>query len=292
MKLFGISFIVFTFVLGLGAQSKFSEIEKELATYNDYFVNADMYVHRVFAHKKFKELFEKALKTNNSIKYPFDSLKWISNLTAPDSSFRVFSWQLTESDSKRKYFGFIQLRDGTSYSLIDNDDIFRDMEYSSFSDDDWFGHLYYKIHQYKKGGTNNYLLFGYKLVGEMSKIKTAMPISFVNNEIVFGQEMFEDTTKIDGLKSMVVLETSVRSASSLSYNDNKDMIVFDHTTVLMIPDKYGKLHPMHVPDGSYHGYKWDGSKWVFIDKVFSKKYKDAPREKRRKEDKGKRSIFR
>jgi hypothetical protein len=46
----------------------------------------------------------------------------------------------------------------------------------------------------------------------------------------------------------------------------------------MAPNRYdGKISPLNVPDGSYHGYKWDGAKWKFIDKVFKEIYKEAPR---------------
>ncbi len=266
--------IVFLFNgLMINAQISFSQLEEELAMYNDYSINADSYNHREVAHKKFISLFEVALNRANSFKYPFDSLKWVSKVVAPDSSFRIFTWQLTKSFAKRDYFGLIQKRDGVVFKLVGNIDNRSDLEYSSYTEDDWIGQIYYNIHKYKKG---EYILFGYKLVGEMDKIKMATPAYFENNHVNFGKEIFEDTTGLGDRKSIITLKTSSNAASSMHYDEDKKMIVYDHTVVLMLPDRRGKLRPFNVPDGSYHGYKWNGMVWRFVDKVYTRKLDHAP----------------
>ncbi len=42
----------------------------------------------------FTKTLVRALKVNGSFYYPFDSLQTISKLYAPDSSFRIFTWQM------------------------------------------------------------------------------------------------------------------------------------------------------------------------------------------------------
>jgi hypothetical protein len=51
-----------------------------------------------------------ALKTENSFYYPFDSLKPVAKIYAPDSSFRIFTWQLHYPKGSFRYYGFIQMR--------------------------------------------------------------------------------------------------------------------------------------------------------------------------------------
>ena len=49
---------------------------------------------RFFADSAFTRILVRALRTKNSFYYPFDSIINISKLYAPDSSFKIFTWQL------------------------------------------------------------------------------------------------------------------------------------------------------------------------------------------------------
>ncbi len=278
MKITLILLFILSFEAGVFAQKDLPAIEKQMARYSDYLVNADQYEHRKFANKKFRSLFEVALDEIKSFEYPFDSLLWISKLVASDSSFRVFSWQLTKSNTEREYFGYLQLKSGEVFRLLDNKEDISDLEYSTFSDNDWYGQIYYKIINYNRGDDIGYILFGYKLIGDHEKVKVAMPIELEKKSVHFGKEIFKDT--ISGFKTLIALRTASTAASSLNYNPNKDMIIFDHTISLMIPDMKGKLHLTNVPDGSYHGYKWNGKYWDFIDKVFNQKFEEPPVDKK------------
>ncbi len=51
----------------------------------------------------------KALKLPNSFEYPFDSLQTISRLYAPDSSFRIFTWQYKKDNLLYLQEGAIQM---------------------------------------------------------------------------------------------------------------------------------------------------------------------------------------
>ncbi len=264
--------IVFTaFAISVSCQPEFGEYEKKLARYNDYFVNADQWEHRKAAHDNFKPLFESTLKKDSSFYYPFDSLKWISKLIPPDSSFRVFSWQLTKSDSINYYFGYLQKKDGRLYELKDNKEFFSDLEYEVFTNDDWYGQLYYNLYSYRNRNKNEYILFGYKRLNKYDKIKIAAPVFFEDGNVYFGKEVFQDTLRQGGLKNRVILETANEAASKLNYDEDLGIIIYDHTIIIPLK-RPSWMHPPMVPDGSYHGYKWDGEKWKFINKVFNQKY--------------------
>ncbi len=278
MKINLLILFIISIATGIFAQSDFQVIEKKMALYSDYLVNADRYEHRKFANEKFTNLLEDALGKSQSFEYPFDSLLWISKLVAPDSSFRVFSWQLTKSNAERDYYGYLQLKSGKIIKLIDNKEDVSDLEYSTFSDKDWYGQIYYNIVKYNKGDKTGYILFGYKLIGDHEKLKVAMPFKSEKDKFHFGKEIFKDT--ISGFKTLIALRTASTAASSLNYDSDKDMIIYDHTISLMLPDMKGKLHLTDVPDGSYHGYKWNGEYWDFIDKVFNQKFEEPPVDKK------------
>lgn len=270
MKIYISIALYFVFLSFLNAQTNFDSAEKELSRLNDYFVNADNPDHRVYAHNKFKPLFEKTLKEDSSFYYPFDSLKWISKLMAPDSTFRIFSWQVQSQKGKFSYFGYIQKRSGELISLKDNKEEYSDMEYELFSDKDWYGQVYYNIVSYIRGSMSEYIVFGYKFKNN-EKVKVAEPIVFENEEIVFGKPVFEDTLREGLLKNRIVLRTSINAASKLNYDPDMKMIIYDHTINITLPHSEKNTFAT-VPDGSYHGYKWDGKKWFFIDKVFNQIY--------------------
>jgi hypothetical protein len=71
----------------------------------------------------FTRILVRALKTPFSFYYPFDSLASISRLFSPDSSFRIFTWQVSKDEDVHRRHGAIQLntQDGSLklFPLID-----------------------------------------------------------------------------------------------------------------------------------------------------------------------------
>jgi hypothetical protein len=52
----------------------------------------------------------RSLQVKNSFYYPFDSVKGISKLYAPDSTFRIFSWSLSYDDFYSRQRAAIQFK--------------------------------------------------------------------------------------------------------------------------------------------------------------------------------------
>jgi hypothetical protein len=59
-------------------------------------VNAASAAERFNADSVFTKMLVRALKEPYSFYFPFDSLQTISRLYAPDSSFRIFTWQVVK----------------------------------------------------------------------------------------------------------------------------------------------------------------------------------------------------
>jgi hypothetical protein len=102
----------------------------------------------------------------NSFYYPFDSVLGVSRLYAPDSSFRIFTWNLQYDDYWSRQKGAIQLRtkDG-SLKLIplrDYSEFTTNPEDSARDAGRWIGAVYYNIIQTEYGGKNYYTLFGFE----------------------------------------------------------------------------------------------------------------------------------
>ena len=101
--------------------------EDSLKIYATNIIQADDAENRFKADSLFTRMFVRALKTNYSFKYPFDSLETISKLYPPDSSFRIFTWQMVISEDVVRQHGAIQMRtaDGSLklFPLIDKSNI-------------------------------------------------------------------------------------------------------------------------------------------------------------------------
>src|SRR6188768_1629319 len=101
------------------------------------------------ADSVFTKMFVRALVTRHSFYYTFDSLVTISKLYAPDSSFRIFTWQMVINDNIVRQHGAIQMKtaDGNLklYPLIDKSDITINQADTFSNNRGWIGAVYYKI---------------------------------------------------------------------------------------------------------------------------------------------------
>lgn len=219
----------------------------------------------------------RALKTENSFRYPFDRLKTLSILAPPDSSFRIFTWQLFVDDSTHRYYGAIQMNqsDLKLYPLID-----RSFEMpapplrDTMSAERWYGALYYNLRPFDTKEGRKYLLFGFDGFTFFDKRKILDVLSFDDSgKPVFGAPVFyyEKEKRAD---YRLLLEYSSEAKVRLNWDEQYKMILFDH--LIPFPSPYtGSV--TYVPDGSYDGLKFEKGKWIFVDKVFNDVMEEAPR---------------
>src|ERR1700749_4545697 len=122
-------------------------------------------IDRFKADSIFTRVLVRALKTTNSFYYPFDSVESVSKLYAPDSSFRIYTWQMVVNDNMVRQHGAIQMKtaDGSLklFPLIDKSDIMQNESDSIGDNRGWVGAVYYKIVEKEKDGQNIYTLLGY-----------------------------------------------------------------------------------------------------------------------------------
>jgi len=164
-------FIFITAIFTLQAQ-KNGEFE-ELIQYEDSLrdiapeiLNGFYDFNRYEASEKFYQTLTDALGLKNSYKYPFDSLKSISILRAPDNFFRIFTWNLMKADGSYDYFGLLQLNpkktsNNEIYKLVNIQKKDRGAEYETHTAENWFGAHYYKMIKTKSKDQTYYTLLGW-----------------------------------------------------------------------------------------------------------------------------------
>lgn len=227
---------------------------------------------RFAADSSFTKMFVRALKTPHSFYYPFDSLETISKLYAPDSSFRIFTWQLVVNENLARQHGAIQMRTTNGslklFPLIDKSDITIRPADTVANNIGWMGAVYYKIIHTKNNNQNYYTLLGYDENNIRSNKKIIEVLSFKDGEPYFGGSYFNfaQDTVVKSPVSRYILEYKKDGGARLTYDEDLNMIVFEH---LESETNEPKKKWTYIPDGDYEGFKWQNGKWMHVEKIFN-----------------------
>ncbi len=228
----------------------------------------------------FTKILVRAIIQNKSYQFSFDSLTTISKIYSPDSSFRIFTWQVVKDDDYCRQKGFIQFR-----NPIGNQKFIPLRDYSEFTSADtdtiadnmaWIGAVYYRIILKEHLGKKYYTLLGYDENNTRSTKKWIDVLSFNENGTpVFGLPAAFSYAKDSVVKPDVnrfLLEYKKDARARVQYDEEMDMILFDH---LISETNEPNKRYTYIPDGDYEGFQWKSGQWLHIDKVFDFKLKDG-----------------
>lgn len=249
--------------------------EDSLQTYAAKIIRGDKSEDRLNADSLFTRILVRALKNTNSFHYPFDSLETISRLYSPDSSFRIFTWQLVipalTGNTVRQH-GAIQMRtpDGSLklFPLIDKSDVTVNVEDTVGNNYGWIGAIYYKIILKKTETQKYYTLLGFDENNISSSRKIIEVLTFNNGAPTFGGSYFSGE-KADGFskwQSRYIMEYKKEAGPRLNYDKELDMIIVEH---LVSESNEPKKKWTLIGDGDYEGFVWKGNKWMHVEKVFN-----------------------
>jgi hypothetical protein len=258
--------------------------EDSLAEYSLYLNTDSLPEDRMIADSVFTKVLVRALQVKHSFHYPFDSVRGISNLYAPDSSFRVITWILSYDDYYSRQRGAIQMRTGDGALKL-----FPLRDFSEFTEKpldsvrtrhNWIGAMYYNMVRTQHNGKNFYTLFGFDNNSVMSSMKWIEVLTFNNKgEPQFGGPFF--SYEEDSIRKPTThrfnIEFKKGTRVLTDYIPDLGVILVDH--LISDPSNPDNEDPenkwTYVPDGDQEGFKWKNGKWVHIDKVFTFKLEDG-----------------
>ena len=229
---------------------------------------------RLVADSAFTRILVRALRTPYSFGYPFDSIITVSKMYAPDSSFRIFTWQFERDESYFRQRGAIQIKtaDGSLklFPLIDASPFTSTPTDSVRNNLNWIGTIYYSIVQKEYAGKKYYTLFGYDDNDIATTRKWIDVLTFdKEGKPQFGGRFFnypEDSIKPAQPAYRFCLEYKKDAHPRLNYDPEMDMIVFDH--LISETDHQSQKYTL-IPDGDYEGFAWKNGKWNYVNKVFT-----------------------
>lgn len=233
---------------------------------------------RFAAVRKMIPTLVKALQVPNSYSYSFDKLRSISVQYAPDSTFRIFTWQLFVDENTYRYYGAIQMNreELVLHPLIDRSfEIDQNMMQAELPANKWYGSLYYNLMQLDHADGPRYILLGYDQYSlyRRRKVMDVLHFDSETGKPIFGAPVIP-IAKGNKLHRLV-LEYSAEAKVRFNYDPNLELIVFDH--LIPIEGRFGEGQ-VNVPDGSYQAFRMEDGQLTFIDKVFDQVSEQPPRE--------------
>lgn len=286
-KLLAIIFLLFTInskaqlknKLQLADYKKLSAATDTMKIYANAIVNGKDEIERFKADSNFVRHLVRNLKIKYSFYYSFDLLKTISILYPPDSSFRIFSWQISKDFETHWQHAAIQIntRDGSLklLPLFDVSDFTTRPQDSVRDKNNWIGALYYQIIQKTYNNKKYYTLIGYDENNARSTKKWIDVLHFDDNDKpLFGGPFFsfmqDSISKPTAYRFNIEYKKDGRVR--VRYDNEMDIIVYDH----LVSETNEPNQPYTlVPDGDYEGFKWLNGQWLHINKVFTFSLQDG-----------------
>jgi len=276
------SIIILSVFIKTNAQSYAQNLvqkEDSLKYHGNIIVNGEFAEQRFRADSHFTRILVRALQIPYSFYHSFDSLITISRLYSPDSSFRIFTWQLSKDENTFRRHGAIQMntKDGSLklYPLIDRSSLIINQADTITNNEWWIGAIYYKILLHKIVDRNYYTLLGYDENNRLSTRKIIEILSFdAMNRPVFGSNIFDfsmDKTQ-KNTQSRYWIEYKKDAQASIKFDQELDLLIYDH---LISETNEINRKETYVPDGDYEAFKWTNGKWLHIEKPFDNKLEDG-----------------
>lgn len=243
---------------------------KQLVVLRQATINAPNDKERTEANKQFLLFLRDALADPNSFETPFDTIPQLADLRSADEFFRMINWNLPFDDQTNKYFCFIQHYDKKTktYLVHELKQGYRSLEGSerkTFSTDDWYGALYYKIitSRSTRSRKRTYMLLGWDGRNQYSTMKVIDVLTITNKTIRFGADIFEwpDEKNV----KRVIFEYKSDASVSLKYDAKRKMIVFNQL-VPMQPDLEG-MREFYIPLLDFDALEWKKRKWRYVSNV-------------------------
>lgn len=253
----------------LQAQKNKVVVSDSLNFWGQQILNGPDFETRKLANDRFYAHIVELLNQPLAYSLDLESVKNLVKLTSPDNQFKIITWNLPTQADHLQYFAFVLLNPEKSkqskllFELKDKHEDAQKPENKTYRSATWYGCLYYKIIKTKDKKKEYYTLLGWDGHDSYTNKKVIDVLHFDSKgDVVFGAPLFE------GLKRKqhrVIFEYSKEVSMSLNWNEQMDMIVFDH---LSPPDdKLMDQYAFYGPDMSFDGFKWEKGKWKYFEKI-------------------------
>jgi hypothetical protein len=219
---------------------------------------------RIRVNDSIKVIIESYVRSDTVFDHKFRSLRYLGQITSPDSLIKIVTWNLVLANAPGKYFTYIIKRGepgskNTVYYLTSNYSEVPVTTDTTYTISDWYGALYYDLKPYTTENKSCWILLGIDYGNEFISRKIIEVLSFNSDgSLLFGKKWFSDTDK---LRFREVLEYGSSAMMTLRFASEKS-IVFDH----LVPFSPAQTNnrQFYGPDYSYDAYNLTDGIWKLV----------------------------
>jgi hypothetical protein len=219
-------------------------------------------ISRIRINDSIKEVIDWYVRTDTVFNHRFDNLRYLGQITSPDSTMKIVTWNLVLGNAPGSYFCYFikKDKDGKGNKIFSLSSKYNDTPVktdTTYTNRDWYGALYYDLRPCNNEGKQQWIILGIDYGNPLISRKIIDVLDMADDgSVVFGEKIFVAGDKI-GYRA--VMEYASNAAMSLRFSSEKS-IVFDH----LVPVSSSMLNnrQYYGPDYSTDAYNFENGKWV------------------------------
>ena len=204
------------------------------------------------------------VKSDSVFSYQFSNLRYLGQITSPDSLLKIITWNLVLENQPGRYFCYFIKKgepgkENKIFRLSANyneNNVRTDTTYNISS---WYGALYYDLKPFIINNQRCWVLLGIDYGNTFVSRKIVEVLNFTNEDsILFGRKWF-----ISGEEKIyrVVFEYASNAMMSLRFRSDSS-VVFDHLVPIIPSQKADRQY--YGPDYSFDAYNFENGNWKLI----------------------------
>lgn len=242
-----------TFVKGQNASEDLPQVLEKLygRLVNDFDDND-----RLQINDSITLLIEKYVESDTVFNHRFTNLRYLGQITSPDSLLKIITWNLVLSSAPGRYFCYLirKQKPGEKnriYKLTTSYDEKQVVGDTEYTESNWYGALYYDIKPIVTNNNRFWMLLGIDYGNPFITRKIIEVLSFsTEDSIIFGKKWFDKGQEI---RYRHVFEYASNGMMSLRFGSDSS-IVFDH----LVP-----FSPAYKDDPQYYGPDYSNDAYYF-----------------------------
>lgn len=214
-----------------------------------------------------RQILEPYAVSDSVFRHRFNNLRFLGQITSPDSLLKILTWNLILNEGVNRYFCYLIYRP-------DNDAppraFYLTGEYKEQPPDEelvydtknWYGAIYYDVRPFICKGRKCYTLLAIDYGNSFITRKIIDVLKFDNEgNLLFGENCFTDGKKTTG---RVLFEYSATAVMSLKFEADT-LIVFDHLSPFSPELKNNRQY--YGPDFSFDAYYLKNGLWTLKEDI-------------------------
>ena len=216
---------------------------------------------RIQINDSIRTILEGYAKSDSVFRHTFENLRYLGQITSPDSLIKIITWNLVLENEPGRYYCFLVRKMGDSkqnkvYPLsakYNPDTVRTDTTYNTTN---WYGALYYDLRPVIIDGRREWILLGIDYGNAEISRKIIEVLDFKDDDsLSLGRNWFIADEK----KSYrIVLEYASNSMMTLRFRSGTS-VIFDH--LAPFSSSHQGDHRYYGPDYSFDTYDFNGTEW-------------------------------